>query len=392
MGAKITKTFFIFISILLLPTVPVLADECSPDNFAEETYSVMFGESVTGCFDLEKNNTTLGKSVRSILSDTQTDERASALKALQAVAAYIQENFLSTDNEQQQNARIVYTAIEKLKQSILANPQTPEATLKSDWQWNSAEQPPASLEGIDFSKTLPDERCGKVKDKKCDAEYERAVDLGRSIKLINASIDLYTERYREEVLQHRVLRRAKWDSYYDDLTFQYFWELWANNYLLEHYDNRTVIDGNKIGFRPLPKSKLVLVHPEVNLAYKGQANDKFEDTVTVEIVGYEAFDFDAMGKVKNPWGVSILAAYLNSADTGDADWTYGVLLKYDGYSVGFTNNDGDVAVVLNFNLSQKVLTIDDKYRRYYDEYSDQYRKLADRFEEQKSGIYGITGK
>jgi len=41
-------------------------------------------------------------------------------------------------------------------------------------------------------------------------------------------------------------------------------------------------------------------------------------------------------------------------------------------------------------LFQKLLTIDEKYLRYYDKCNDRYQKLADKFEEQKSGIYAIT--
>ncbi len=358
-----------------------LAVQCEQSVYAQDDYRLMLDEFASGaCLKPENNQTPLGLQVKALLSDERYDDRIRAIQALAAVQAQLESEFLVQQNSQTGNARILNSAIEVLKndmrETLQEKPDSNKNKLKQKWKLDRLDRLPAALEQLDFSTTLTASKCQKVADRQCDTEFEQAANLVRAIHLVNAALDQYTASYREMSVQDRMLRTAKWDSYYDDLTFQYPWELMANNWVLEWTDERAVVDGNKLGFRQLPEGKLVLLHPEVNLVYADNAQDKYDITLTVEALGFEMFDFNnKTGKVKNPWGVSLLAAYLERPDQTDSGWTGGLLFKYDGYSLGVTDNHGEVAVVFNINLAQKLFDVEQKRRKYYDEYEQRVQQL-----------------
>lgn len=356
---------------------------CDQTGFSDASYQEMLEEFAAGsCLHFDNNNTALGRRVKQQLNNNEQDDRVRAIAALSSIQEYLEDSLISTGGAQSVNAAALESAIEELKQGIAENPETPQKGLKARWKFKRFDRMPEALEHIELTQALTAEKCSRVSDQRCVDEYEMAADLVRVMFLANAAVDIYTQNYRAETLVDRVVRRTKWDSYYDDLTFQYPWELLANNFLLEKYDNnRGSVDGNKIGFRHLPKSKLVLLHPEANLVYADNAQDEYEVTLTFEAIGYEAFDFDANGKVKNPWGVSLLAAYMDQADKAESGWTAGLLFKYNGYSLGFTDNHGDTGIVFNVNLSQRIFNVKKQSRRYYDEYQGKVQRLGILLEE-----------
>ena len=124
----------------------------------------------------------------------------------------------------------------------------------------------------------------------------------------------------------------------------------------------------------------MLFHPEANLVYADGADDEYDVSLTVEIVGYERFGFDSRGKVENPWGISLLAAYLPHPERGESGWTGGLLFKYDGYSLGVTDNHGEAGLVFNINLSQRIFDVKQDARQYYDDYEARLETIRQRFE------------
>ena len=367
---------------------PVHAENCNPSDYADDSYRLMLDEFTAGqCFSGDNNQTMLGKQVNQRLTDIDYDDRIRALEALQDIQKYLQDEYIAKQGSQTDNASSLKEAIGTLTSSIQDNPKTPTRQVKQNWQLDGLERLPSALEKLDFGDTLAEDECPRVGDKNCDSQFDQAAGIVRAIFLVNAALDKYTSNYREEALNDRALRTAKWDSYYDDLTFQYPWELWANNYLLEHYDTRVVVDGNKLGFRDLPRSKLVFVHPDANLVYADSTPDNYKITLTVEAIGYESFKFDnETGKVRDPRGLSLLAAYIDHPDQNDPGWTWGLLFKYHDYSIGVTDNHDKAAVVFNINLSQKIFDVKQKSRRYYDEYKDHVQKLELLIDENQQGI------
>lgn len=368
----------------VLSNSQVQAADCDQSDYSGESYQLMLEEfAAVDCFSIDKNNTVLGLLVKRQLNNNTQDNRVRAVATLQSILVFLDENLISTANSQSANASALRSATLGLKQQIADKPKTPAEGLKTQWKFDRFDRMPQALENIDLTNALTATKCAKVSDKLCIDEFNAAADLVSAIFLINSAMDKYTENYRAETLANRVLRRKKWDSYYDDLTFQYPWELMLNNFLLEKSDkNRVSVDGNKIGFRALPERKLVFLHPEANLVYLDNAEDDYDITLTVEALGYEAFEFDNnTGKIKNTWGISILAAYLDQGDKPESGWTAGLLFKYNGYSLGVTDNHGDAALVFNINLSQRIFDVKQESRQYYDEYQGKVQRFEILLEE-----------
>lgn len=352
------------------------AADCDQSPYLDESYQLMLEEFAATCFNFDNNASPLAQQVKKQLKDSSLqNDRVRALMALSSIQQYLEVEYLNQVNAQQQNARTLHAAIAALKQSLLQNPGAPEKDLKTQWKLGPLDQLPDALQQLDFSNALTEEKCSRVGDGKCAIEFDYAANLIRVIQLANAAIDKYSDNYRAEALADRTLRRTKWDSYYDELTFQYPWELLVNNFFLEKSDKRISIDGNKLGFRDLPGSKMVLLHPEANLVYARNAVDEYDITVTLEAIGYEAFAFDDKGKIKNPWGVSVLAAYMGEPDKLQSGWTLGLLFKYNGYSLGVTDNHGEPGIVFNINLAQRIFDVKRESRHYYDEYQERLRQL-----------------
>lgn len=367
--------WLILLGLCLMP--PLQAADCDPQDYASESYRLMLEEfASTQCFSVDKNTTALGHQVRTILKNSRFDDRVRALNALSVIEDALDLDFALPGHPQLDNARLIGEGIAALKQDIAENPLKPRDGLKLDWQVTGVEVMPDALPGVNFDEALTADACTPVSAKNCTDEFSAVAGLLRALYLVNAAIDRYTTNYRAEALQDRVIRRASWDSYYDDLTFQYPWELLFNSWLLESSDNRAVVDGNRLGFRSLPDDKWVLLHPEAVLVYADNANDEYELSVTVEALGYEAFDFDSRGKVGDSWGVSLMAAYMDRVDRPESGWSAGLMFKYQGYSLGVTDNHGDTGIVFNVNLAQRLFDVKQESRRYYDEYQQRITRLG----------------
>ncbi len=378
----------IIVALLGLACLPgsfsVRADECLLETWAElefEYRDAFENQAKSTCFDVENNQSSIGVEVRRLLQASELEPRVAALEAMDRVQDFLELSFASSDTPQVQNAGRLHQAIQSLKQSVIANPLVPETGIKDRWKFSDVNDLPDAISDLDFTDTLKPPECGLVSSGNCDQEYRRAIDIVQSIVLVNAALDKFTSDYRASLYADRRLRRIKWDSYYDDLTFQYPWELLVNNLVLDATDDRAEIDGNKVGFRPLPRSKLVVLHPEVSLAYVEDADTEYDVALTVELLGYEGFDFnDRSGKVEDSWGISLLGAYLPRTDRDESDWTAGLMLKYEGYSLGVTDNHGDLGIVLNINLSQRIFEVKQESRRYFDELGMQLDAIRTSYE------------
>ncbi len=375
---------------LLMLSFSAQADECSLGGYGDFDYRTALEVMTSStCFQLENNRSPLGGEVRRVLAAADQDalsQAEQAALALEAILASLGDAAVSDNAVMSANAQALQAAISALQQSIIANPATPPAGIKADWQLSSLAAIPAALDALDMSSVLTAAECEQVSSGNCDSEFAMAADMVRSIYLANAELDKYTEVYRGNVFEDRRLRRAKWDSYYDDLTFQYPWELWANSLILERTDKRRKSDGNRLGFRSLPRSKLVLLHPEANLVYADEAENEYDISLSMELVGFERFGFDRQGKVNNPWGLSLLAAYLPHPERNEFGWSGGLLVKYDGYSLGVTDNHGETGIVFNINLSQRIFSVKQEARRYYDEYETRLEQIRQSFEDLEAEV------
>ena len=388
---KNTCLFALLLSVFIWQSAS--AGECDQSLYVEDDldYITMLDEFSGNCLSYDNNDSKLAADVKKLLDDDSVqDDRIRALNALGSIGNYLEANYLAPSVDQKGNAKALNDELVKLKGSILSDPGELKENIKKDlkarWQLDAVDELPYALENMNLISALSGGECLKVSEGKCGDQFDFLSDMVSVIHLVNAAIDRYTQKFRAEALTHRVIRRTSWDSYYDDLTFQYPWELTLNSVLLERNDNRAVVDGNRLGFRELPDDKWVLLHPEVSLVYAKNAIDEYDVAVTVEAIGYESFDFDGKGKVDNSWGVSVLAAYLSEPDKNKSGWTAGLMFKYDSYSLGITDNHGEPGVIFNVNLSQKIFDVKEEGRKYYDEFNQKIQSYKVMIEEKETEL------
>lgn len=376
-----TKWIYLVLLCFALVTfhAPLLADDCDRSKYDDYAQLLEgFGNSI--CLDPENNNTALGLSVKDTLSGSLQD-RDAAIKALQEIKSHVTEAHIETISTQAGNARLLTSAIASLEASMAERSKIPEDNLRRDWFLNDVNVMPEKLDGIDVFSALESGDCGLLESGKCDTQYNDAEDIVRSIKLVNSAIDTYTKNYRMETTRDREIRHTKWDSYYDDLTFQYPWELLANSWWIGYLDDRAEVDGNKVGFMPMPESKITVFHPDVNPVYHEDSDSEYDIALTVETLGYESFKFhNSTGKIKSSWGISHMAAYLPQEDRDKSDWNYGWMFKYNQYSLGIIDDDDERALVFNINLSQRLFEVKKKSRNYRDDLKFKLKTIEEKIE------------
>lgn len=324
---------------------------------------VTFSRNMDGCLMFDKKQHPLTKQIHQLFSQKGMTNQGLALQALNVVEVELQNRFSGEDQGSQLRERI------KGLRMALTRSTTPGTNLKADWQWVQRDRSVSGIEFLDFDSLLSEERCptGQAWSLACKTAFKDASLLGVSIHIANAAIDRFSQAFRELVEDDRRLRMNKWDSYYDDLTFQYPWEMYLNNTVIDAADTRSTLNGNKQGFRPLPTSKVVILHPEIGLVYDNQVNNKIEEVLNVEVIGFEKFSFNNVsGRVQKPWGISVIASYLQDKK-GESGWRAGLLMKYKGYSFGISDNNSEAAFMLNLNLSKLLFRVEDDARKYKNE-------------------------
>lgn len=363
-GCHLTLKKLMLCMVLVFCSFQVLANDCDKSQFDKDSYFVML--EILGnsrCTSVQNNQTALALEIKNLTSDYSLQQHDVAVQALNLIHEHLKENYSGESNEASSNATILSEAIGTLITEISHREVIPPDQLKRNWGLNQVAELPAALDGMDLMTPLDKPECNLVAEKKCEDIYNRALDLVLAIKLVNKAIDLYTYKFREQQLKDVQLREAKWNSYFDDLTFQYPWEMYINGLWLDWQDEREIVDGNRQGFRAIPHDKVVFIHPDANPLYHKDASEKYELSMTFETVGYERFNFDNItGEVKSSWGISHMAAYLPQRDGSGYDWNTGVMLKLNEYSIGIIDDNEERAIVININLAQKLFDVKESKR------------------------------
>lgn len=150
------------------------------------------------------------------------------------------------------------------------------------------------------------------------------------------------------------MRDKEWDSYFNDVSVQYPWELGWNSvrFAKAHKADAKL-------FPRAPNSKLIALHPSAALERvelpTGESGTLA--ALVVELVGYESWQWRG-GEASNRWGASLIAAF---ADVPGMDAVgYGVLFHTPirNVSIGAVRRDGaagsEVDLVINVDFAQLI--------------------------------------
>ena len=146
----------------------------------------------------------------------------------------------------------------------------------------------------------------------------------------------------------------RFESYLEDLPFQYPWELFVNRAWVNCGFNRGELIGTSGVLKDSPKCRFMLFHPDIGVAYAGEApdGDKIQPTFIVELFGFVRYGFDEENSVKNPWGVSVSSTFADLPGADDVG--IGVTLRFREFGLTVSDHGDETIYLLNLNLLEFV--------------------------------------
>ena len=229
-------------------------------------------------------------------------------------------------------------------------------------QWNIASNRPAMRAGIPWVRmvgvaTSDGDTPGacvnkKLNSQKCGTRYKQIGPLIDHILVMHDVVDAYLSDVRDRLASDTSRNNKKWQSYFDDLQFQYPLELIANYYFDRKFRGHQPKDeyNNPIGLRQPPGGRWILLHPDVGLSYFDDepGGERYRASFMLQWVGYQWAGYGDDGRVKWPFGFSVVSTY---SDTIDVKGTgLGLMLLYGQYGLALTDNHGDLGITINFSL------------------------------------------
>lgn len=246
---------------------------------------------------------------------------------------------------------------------ILSTARTGETRLQPIWRTLSSNPgTPLPMEGATV-QLVPHLDCGPGP---CPA-FEDRLDMLRVVRLM-AAIDAVIQRPGfEDMAKAAALRDKRWDAYRADGLHQYWWELAANSVRMRRSDCPEAVDGDGVvrrrGFCNVPTSQLILLHPDVGLAWVHGAQSKadLKGAFLVELLGYYRWNWEnASAGMTGRMGMSMAAIYADRADGGR--WGFGPMFHFGDFNLGVTRAGGAPwALTVNVQLAGKYFDAKQKY-------------------------------
>ena len=201
---------------------------------------------------------------------------------------------------------------------------------------------------------LQQECADGVASARCEAAVSLAAKLMRTSLATGQLIVAYNQPIIDANKRFLSQRDKEWDSYFNDVSVQYPWELGWNSARFAKAHK-----GELGSFPRAPSSKLVALHPSAGLERVDLPSGESGTlaAMVVELVGYESWRWRA-GEAVNRWGVSLAASF---ADVPGMDAVgYGVLFHTPirNISIGAVRRDGDagseVNLIINVDFAQMI--------------------------------------
>ena len=187
----------------------------------------------------------------------------------------------------------------------------------------------------------------------CAAAFERVREAMRVINLTRRVLHAAANPVLQAHVDETTRRLRQWGHYFDTARSQYAWEL-ALNALLMRDDRPKDAAGVPQGFRSVPRSQWMLLHPSVSFEFDKGAppGQKLEAAVVIDVLGYNRWAWRADGSMGRALGVSLITAIGDRASGHYVGWGGMVHLNHT-YSVGFTvRRGGEKAFLLTADVAK----------------------------------------
>ena len=149
----------------------------------------------------------------------------------------------------------------------------------------------------------------------CTTAFETVKEILRAAALTRSALDKVERPGLDSLLAANVRRQKSWDEYFERARSQYIWELGLNSKFTP--DERQTVDGVKVGFRAVPTSQILFLHPYVAMEYASDEakGNKFNPTVITDIIGYNWWSWNDDGSMGRAFGASFIFAAADHATT-----------------------------------------------------------------------------
>ncbi len=185
----------------------------------------------------------------------------------------------------------------------------------------------------------------------CRQQFELVREVVRITSLTRAALSVSETPVMIAHLRETSRRARMWDEYFTSARSQYLWELMLNGRLMP--DSRENVGGVKRGFRNVPTSQLMLLHPTVAMEYSDAEpeGNRFAGVAIIDVIGYNRWGWKPDGTMGFAVGGSVIAAVGDHVNTNDVRW--GVMLHLDHrWSVGATFGGDNTAVIVSPDVAQ----------------------------------------
>jgi hypothetical protein len=232
------------------------------------------------------------------------------------------------------------------------HPDAKEPLLSNDsWALNMADGS-IRVSGVSVRSYLTGECKEGAASARCRSAVEIAAKIERSSEAMFQTIVAHRMPIIEANAVFLTTRDKEWDSYFNEVSVQYPWELALNGWRFQKDISRE----ERAGFPRAPEQKLIALHPSPAFEYAEAIGGEHstQAAVVVELLGYERWRWRE-GKAANRVGVSLAASF---TDVPGADAVgYGIVLHtpFRNVSIGAVWRDGDdgdsINLIFNVNLA-----------------------------------------
>jgi len=359
--------------ILVLAAVELHAAEIEPcaaayearlgqEFDADQVWSEISAERQSGCI-LGSTDTT---DIRQLYLDLQRlppgpDLAVKREQLFDRLSAQF-ENVPSSDCDNDSTACIVgrHVAAIRRVQELLSSgqPNWSDTELSKD-QWTVVGMHgDIRISDISLHRYLVNECKGGVRSAGCRAAVEIAAKVLRSTEATLQAISAHAKPIIQANDAFLTLRDTEWNSYFNDVSVQYPWELALNSWRFQ----KSVQIEQRMRFPRAPEQKLIALHPSPAFEYAKVSHERSSQAaVVVEVLGFERWRWRE-GAAISRIGASIAVSF---SDVPGADTMgYGLMFRTPmrNMSVGAVWRDTDEGDSINLIFNFDIARLIQKYR------------------------------
>lgn len=329
---------------------------------ANNVFPVFSSErSASGCVLGSADTTRIPQLIKA-LRDAQTtsDKVAATAPIFQGTLAEL-DGFPSTACDEDTLACTAgrqIAAIRALQQALSSNPVDLKSPLIKENNWAfHATDPVTPVSNAKLNALLTNECASGALSTACVTAVDFAAKLLRTSDAMHELVNVALGPVQEQNARFLAMREKQWNSYLNDVSVQYPWELWINSAIFQ----KTTSAEERAKFPEAPHSKWVVLHPSPGFERVEADTGGHSTTAAVfmEFLGYERWSWDkTSGAATGRWGASVIASAVDSKGSNAVG--YGLLLKtpFKNTAVGVVWRNGDrghqINVAINIDVSKLI--------------------------------------